>query len=274
MIKTLRSDWILLLALAVVLLLVFYPFLQMVIISLKTPGQFNYDPIRPTFPLNFSNWAGIVPMLVRPVLNSTFLAGTSITGTLIVASLSAYAFACLEFPGKEFLFFMIISMLMIPGLLTLVPRFVVVARMGMIGTYWSCIVPYVAGGQIFAIFVLRTFFASVSKQIAEAARVDGASDLGIYWRIVLPLSKPILATLAVMQLLSIWNDFIWPLVTVGASDRLRTLTVQLYYLNTQFSQNWGLIMSGYVVASIPLLVVFSLASRTFIRGLSSGAIKM
>jgi len=274
LIKTIRSDWLLFLFLLVILILVFYPLAQMVIISLKTPGQFYFDPIRVTPPLHFENWLSILPMVGRPIANSAFLAGTSIVGTLFVASLSAYAFACLDFPAKEGLFYMIISLLMIPGLLTLVPRFVVIARSGLIGTYFSCILPYIAGGQIFSIFVLRTFFSGVSRQIAEAARVDGASDFGIYWRIVLPLSKPILATLAVMQLLSIWNDFIWPLVTVGAKDHLRTLTVQLFYLNTQFSQDWGLIMSGYVIGSIPLILMFSLASKVFIRGLSSGAIKM
>lgn len=274
MTKVIKSDGLLLLFLIVILLLVLYPLLQMVIISLKTPGQFYFDPIRPTLPFHFENWTTVLSMLVRPIANSAFLAVTSIAGTLFVASLSAYAFACLDLPGKEVLYFLVISMLMIPGLLTLVPRFVVVARLGLVGNYLSCILPYIAGGQIFAIFVLRTFFAGVSQRLAEAAQIDGAASFGIYWLIVLPLSKPILATLAVMQLLSIWNDFIWPLVTVGAHDNLRTLTVQLYYLNTQFSQEWGLILSGYVVGSIPLLIVFALASRTFIRGLSSGAIKM
>ncbi len=274
MAKIWKSDALLFLFLLLILTLVFIPIAEMIIISLKTRAQFNYDPVLPTLPLHFSNWVVILPMLLRPVLNSTFLAGTSIVGTLLIASLSAYAFANLELPGKEVLYFLVISMLMVPGLLSLVPRFVIVARLGLVGTYWSCILPYIAGRQVFAIFVLRSFFAGVSKQIAEAARVDGADDFRIYWSIVLPLSKPILATLAVMQLLGIWNDFIWPLVTMGANDKLRTLTVQLYYLNTQYSQNWGLIMSGYVVASIPLLVVFAFASRTFIRGLSSGAVKM
>jgi ABC-type glycerol-3-phosphate transport system permease component len=269
-----RNDWFLYLFLAFILLLIFYPLLQMIVISFKSQGQYTVDPIGVTFPLRFTNYTDIAVVLFRPIFNTSLIAVVSIAGTLTVASLSAYVFARYSFPGSTFLFFVVISLLMIPGLLTLVPAFVVVARLGLLNTYWAAILPYVAGGQVFAIFVLRTFFASLPQELVEAALVDGAGRWHVFWRIVVPLSRPILATLAVLELINVWNDYIWPLITLSGARGLRTLTVHLYFMNNEYSHEWGLIMAGYTIASIPLLLVFSMASQTFVRGLTSGAIKM
>lgn len=269
-----RNDWLLYIVLGTILVLVFYPLLEMIVISLKSQGQYTVNPIGLTFPLHVDNYSAVLPNLLRPIFNSTIIAVASILGTLTAASLSAFAFARFRFPGSTLLFFLIISMLMIPGLLTLVPSFVIVARLGLVNTYWAAIIPYIAWGQIFAVFVLRTFFASLPQELVEAARVDGASNFQIYRNVVLPLSQSILATLAVLQLIDIWNDYIWPLVTLSGNPGLRTLTVHLYFMNDEYSHQWGLIMAGYTLASVPLLLVFAFASRTFVRGLSSGAIKI
>lgn len=269
-----RNDWLIYLFLGALLVLIFYPLLEMLVISFKSEGQYTVNPIGLTFPLHVDNYVGVLPNLLQPIFNSTIIAMASIVGTLAVASLSAFAFARFRFPGSTFLFFLIISMLMIPGLLTLVPSFVVVAHLGLLNTYWAAILPYIAWGQVFAVFVLRTFFASLPQELVEAARVDGASNYQIYWRIILPLSQSILSTLAVLQLIDVWNDYIWPLVTLSGAPGLRTLTVHLYFMNNEYSHQWGLIMAGYTIASLPLLLVFAVASKTFVRGLSSGAIKI
>lgn len=144
---------------------------------------------------------------------------------------------------------------------------------GMLRRRWALIIPYVASGQIFGIFVLRTFFVSIPQDLVDSGRVDGAGDFGIFWHIVLPLSKPILGTLAILQMLNIKNDFIWPLVTV-TKPALRTLTLQLRLMEGELGTEWGLIMAGYTLACVPILVVFALATRPFIQGMTSGAIKV
>jgi ABC-type glycerol-3-phosphate transport system permease component len=195
-------------------------------------------------------------------------------GVLIIASVTAFVFARYNFPGKEFLFFAILALLMIPGILTLVPAFLLVKGFGLLNTYWALILPYVAGGQIFAIFVLRSFIASLPEELFESARLDGASMWHLYSKITLPLSKPILVTIAIMNILSTWNDYIWPLVTIPDGNKW-TVSVGIVSFGSQYAglQNWGPMFAGYVIASIPLIILFMFTMRYFIAGLTSGAIK-
>jgi raffinose/stachyose/melibiose transport system permease protein len=148
----------------------------------------------------------------------------------------------------------------------------VTSQLHLLGNYLGLIVPYWSAGAIFAIFVLRTFFASVPGELIEAARMDGASYWTIFWRIMLPLSRPILATLAIIQLIRLWNDFIWPFLVISKKSQY-TLALILKTFSSDFGTQWGLIMACYVMASLPLLLVFALASKQFIKGLTSGAIK-
>jgi ABC-type glycerol-3-phosphate transport system permease component len=163
---------------------------------------------------------------------------------------------------------------MIPGVLTLIPTFLLVKNMGLLNTYWVLILPYIAGGQAFAIFVLRSFIASQPEEIFESARIDGAGEFRIYATITLPMAKPILGTLAILSLLSSWNDYIWPSVTLR-TPQLWTISLQLVSFSSQWAslQQYGPMFAGYVIASIPLLILFIFTMRLFIEGLASGAIK-
>jgi ABC-type glycerol-3-phosphate transport system permease component len=252
--------------------LTFLPFFLMITISFKTRAQFAVQPIWPTFPLHFSNYRFAWDQVIRPVINTTIVCVASIGGTLLIASLAAYAFARFRFPGSRVLFLAVVSMLMVPDVLLLVPRYVVTSQLHLLGSYLGLIVPYWSAGAIFAIFVLRTFFASVPGELIEAARMDGASYWTIFWRIMLPLSRPILATLAIIQLIRLWNDFIWPFLVISKKSQY-TLALILKTFSSDFGTQWGLIMACYVMASLPLLLVFALASKQFIKGLTSGAIK-
>jgi multiple sugar transport system permease protein/raffinose/stachyose/melibiose transport system permease protein len=158
--------------------------------------------------------------------------------------------------------------------LTLIPLFLLVKDMGLLNTYWVLILPYIAGGQAFAIFVLRSFIASQPEEIFESARIDGANEFTIYSRIALPMAKPILGTLAILSLLSTWNDYIWPSVTLR-NPELWTISLQLVSFSSQWAslQQYGQMFAGYVVASIPLFLLFIFTMRLFIEGLASGAIK-
>lgn len=258
--------------LIVVAFLTFLPFFLMVTISFKTRAQFAVQPIWPTFPLHFSNYKFAWEQVLRPVINSTIVCVASIGGTLLVASLAAYAFARFRFPGSRVLFLGVISLLMVPDVLLLVPRYVVTSQLHLLGNYLGLIIPYISFGSIFAIFVLRTFFASVPGELIEAARMDGASHWTIFWRIMIPLSRPILSTLAIIQLIRVWNDFIWPFVVISKKSQY-TLALILKTFSSDFGTQWGLIMACYVMASLPLLIVFALASKQFIKGLTSGAVK-
>jgi ABC-type glycerol-3-phosphate transport system permease component len=258
--------------LIVIAFLTFLPFFLMITISFKTRAQFAVQPIWPTFPLHFSNYRFAWEQVIRPVINTTIVCLASIGGTLLIASLAAYAFARFRFPGSRVLFLAVISMLMVPDVLLLVPRYVVTSQLHLLGNYLGLIIPYTSFGSIFAIFVLRTFFASVPGELIEAARMDGASYWTIFWRIMLPLSRPILATLAIIQLIRLWNDFIWPFLVISKKSQY-TLALILKTFSSDFGTQWGLIMACYVMASLPLLLVFALASKQFIKGLTSGAIK-
>ncbi|MHB8647651.1 MAG: carbohydrate ABC transporter permease [Thermomicrobiales bacterium] len=258
--------------LAIIAFLTFLPFFLMITISFKTRAQFAVQPIWPTLPLHFENYRFAWEQVFRPVINTVIVCVASIGTTLLVASLAAYAFARFRFPGSRVLFLGVISLLMVPDVLLLVPRYVVTSQLHLLGNYLGLIIPYVSAGSIFAIFVLRTFFASVPGELIEAARMDGASHFTIFWRIMVPLSRPILATLAIIQLIRLWNDFIWPFVVISKKSQY-TLALILKTFSGDFGTQWGLIMSCYVMASLPLLLVFALASKQFIKGLTSGAIK-
>jgi len=149
------------------------------------------------------------------MLNSVLLVLTNVIGTLTLASISAYVFARFRFPGRELLFWFILAILFIPGILTFATRYMLVAQMGLLDTYWVMIIPLIAGGQVFDIFVLRGFFAGIPEEILEAARIDGAGRMIVFLKILLPMSRPILATLAVMRTINVWNEWLWPMITVS-----------------------------------------------------------
>lgn len=205
--------------------------------------------------------------------NSALYALVAVVLTLVAASLSAYAFARMRFIGKEMLFYLILGLLMIPGVLTLVPSFVLMLEFKLLNTRWALWLPYAAGGQAFAIFVLRTFFAGLPEELFESARIDGASEFTVLRRITLPLSKPILGTLALLQIYGIWNDLVWPL-TVITKPELKTVMVGLLGFTSQFNTDYGPLYAGYVIASLPLILLFALTSGLFVQGLTSGAIKI
>jgi len=253
--------------------LTFLPFILMISISFKTRAQFSVQPIWPTLPLHFDNYVFAWEQIFRPFLNTALICTASIAGTLMIASLAAYSFSRFVFPGSRILFLGVLSLLMVPEVLLLVPRYVITGQLHLLENYLGLIFPYISAGSIFAIFVMRTFFAAVPGELIEAARIDGASHFTIFWRVMIPLSKPILSTLAIIQLIRLWNDFIWPFVVLSKKDNY-TLALILKTFSGDLGSQYGLIMACYTMASLPLLIVFALASKQFIKGLTSGAIKL
>ncbi|MGQ9631197.1 MAG: carbohydrate ABC transporter permease [bacterium] len=274
-IKEMKNDLPIHIALGAIAALSFYPFAFMLISSLKTNEQFYHNffglPLPPNFVNYLDAWEGVVLYL----LNSFTVTGSSVLGVLAIASISAFVFARFDFPGREFIFYCILSLLMIPSILTLIPSYLVVRDLGLLDTRWALILPYIAGGQVFAIFILRSFFSSIPEELMEAARIDGASEFQAFLRIVIPLSKPILITVAIMDILASWNDYIWPLVTIS-NGKLWTITLGLVAFRDRYVgwAAWGPLFAGYVIASLPLIILFFFTMKYYIAGLTSGALKM
>ncbi len=256
--------------------LVLYPFAMLVVLSLKDNAQFFHEPWLPTWPLHPGNYSASARLLIRYILNSIFVSGASCAGVLLLSSFSAFTFARFQFFGRRFLFLAIIVLMMVPGILGLVPTFMVVKNLGLLNTRWALILPYIAGGQVVGIFLLRSFFSAMPDDLFDAAKIDGAGDFRMYASVALPLCKPMLATIAIMNVQATWNDLIWPLVCLS-DDKLKTVSIGLLSFQSQVAMatttRWGPLFAGYVVASIPLLLLFLVASRAFVQGLTSGALK-
>jgi len=263
-------------AMLLILALVLYPFFMLITLSFKNNPQFMHERWTLSFPLHLNNYVAAMEALIGYVVNSFIVTGLTCVGVVSLAAFSAYVFARFEFPGRQFLFYAIISLMMIPGILGLVPLFMIVKRLGLLDTYWALVLPYIAGGQVMGIFLLRTFFAAIPGDLFDASRIDGAGDFRTFVSVAVPLCKPMLATVAIITVLSSWNDLIWPLVVIQ-DNRLKTITIGLLRFQSQFvSQSvtqWGPLFAGYVVAFIPLLVLFLATSKTFVEGLTSGALK-
>jgi multiple sugar transport system permease protein len=216
------------------------------------------------------NWQNLFTrqdlMLPRWVFNSLYTAALHTMLVLFVASLAAYAFARLRFPGKNILFFLLLLTLMIPGQVMLIPNYLVMRDLKLLGTPGALILPGVA--NVFAVFLLRQFFSSIPRELEEAARLDGASHFGIYWRIILPLSTSALVALAIYVFTAHWNDLLWPLVATTNLEQ-RTLPVGLSILNSSYGpQERGLVLAAAVFTMMPVLILFLMFQRRIMQGVA------
>jgi ABC-type glycerol-3-phosphate transport system permease component len=261
------------LLLLVLLVLTLYPFFFMLMTAFKDNGQFTFEFWWFALPLHWDYLTGAAVEMAHYIGNSVEVAAATIVGVLATSTLAAYAFARFTFWGRQFWYYAFITMMMVPGILTLVPSFVLVKNLGLLNSLWGLILPYIAGGEILGIFILRAFFAGLPNELFEAARIDGASHLQAFARLALPLTKPVLGTIAIVNLISVWNDYVWPLLVIS-DDSLRTLALGLTSYTTKHGTAWGPLMSGYTVGTLPLLVVFLASVRYFMAGLTAGALKL
>ena len=192
-------------------------------------------------------------------------------GNLVFCSMLGYAFAKIDFWGRTWLFRLVLATLMIPGMVTLVPLFVLVSNLGMVNTYFGLILPFLAGP--FGVFLMRQFMQGIPDELIDAARVDGAGEFRIFARVVMPLCKPALATLAILTFLGSWNNFLWPLV-VSSTEDMYTLPVALaLYSVGQNSTQYGLLLAGAMVVVVPILIVFFALQKHFVQGLATTGLK-
>ena len=261
---------VLVLALAATLM----PFLWMLLGSFKTQGELLRDPNgwlpeSPTL-VNFTTWLDDLH-IGRYFLNSALVAVFTVLGNLLFCSMMGYALAKLDFPGKRLLFSLVMTMLMVPGAVTFVPLFVMVAKLGMIDTYPALILPFVASP--FGVFLMRQFILDLPDELLEAARIDGAGQARTFIRIVLPLCGPPLATLAIMTFLGSWNSFLWPLVASQTQDKYTLPVALALYSQGQDSTQYGLLLAGSVLVITPMVALFIALQRYFVQGIASAGIK-
>lgn len=252
--------------------LTFFPFVFMIQTSFKSVFQFYHNFWLPTLPLMWSNYVTAWQVILPYLINSFWYSGISVLAIVAFSSLAAFAFARYRFPGDTFFFYAAISLLMIPAVFQLVPLFMQVKQLGILNTPWAVILVWIARGQPFDILVFRTFFANQPQEIFDAAQVDGASAFQSYLLIGMPMAKPVVVIILIIELLSTWNDFIWPLIAI-ADDAMRPISVGLRYFQGAYSTQYGAMMAGYVIATIPLLILFLLGMRQFVQGLATGAVK-
>jgi ABC-type glycerol-3-phosphate transport system permease component len=260
------------LAIWIVLALAFLPLYLMLIVSVKSNTQFYEAPATVTAPYHWENWTAAWESVTPTVANSLFIATTSTVATLIFALGAAYFFARLRMPMSGLLWNAILVLMMMPAIANLVPLFRLLKDMNLLNTISALIIVGASAGQVFAIFVLRSFVADIPQDLFEAAEIDGASHLQQVRMIVVPLSAPIVGTIAVMQFIASWNDFVLPLIIIRDHARLPVM-VQLLRMAGEYIKLWGPLMAGYTIASIPIIILFVFSMKLFVRGLTEGAIK-
>lgn len=248
------------------------PFLWMFTTSLQSRAEtYSNSSIFPTS-WHWENYA--VAWEAAPFgqyyLNSLIMAAGIVTGHLVLDALAAYAFARLRFPFKSALFVILLAALIIPTFVTIIPAYSLVASFGWIDSYTGLIVPRLA--DVFGIILLRQYFASIPGELEDAARIDGCSRIGTFFRIMVPLSMPAFATLAIFSFLFAWNDFLWPLLVTN-SDELRTIQIGLSAFQGRYGTSWNYLMAGTLTATVPSIIVFMVFQRALVRGIAASGLK-
>ncbi|QQE77998.1 carbohydrate ABC transporter permease [Alicyclobacillus sp. SO9] len=242
--------------------------------SLKSTSQVFSDPLGwIPHPFEWSNYVHVwtVEPFGRYIFNTFFVSIVTALGQMLFGALGAYAFARMKFVGKNVIFGMYLSTMMVPPVVTMIPLFILMKHLGWINTYYALIAPTVLGTPL-GIFLLRQFFLTIPIELEEAARIDGASVMRIFWRIILPMTKPALTTLGLISFVMTWNNFIWPVIVIN-SDRYKVLTLAVAGFQTQYGSEWNYLMVVVLLTTIPLLIIFILFQRYIINGIQLSASK-
>ncbi len=259
--------------LVVFTLLYMMPLFSAVVASLRTQDDISLNgfwsiPEEITFQNYPDAWTR--GRVNKYLLNSFIITIPALTATIFLSSLSAFALARYRFPGNRLIYFMYVAGTMLPFQILLLPVFILTNKLGFYNTYWAVIMIHIAFQLGFCTFVLRNFMRTLSGEIMDAARIDGASEFGIYWRIALPLSLPGIAAVATLEFTWIFNDYIWALILIQ-DDALKPVTAGLAGLQGQFSTNWPLVVAAALMAAVPTLIIFIALQRYFIGGLMLGS---
>jgi ABC-type glycerol-3-phosphate transport system permease component len=271
-------TWVVRLATYVVLLVftfaVGFPLVAMVFDSFKTQYQIYADPWGFPPSIIWDNWdyAWNAAQIPRFIGNSAIVAAGTVSLTLLLASMAAYGFSAFRFRGGRALFYMFVLLLIVPVPVGIIPLYVIVVRLHLIDTYLALILPYTAGSLPLSIFLLRQFFQSVPQELTDAARIDGCTHWTAFWRIIIPISKPGLATVTILTFIGSWNEFFLALIFIR-NPNLMTLPLGLQTFFYQYRVEWNYLFAALSMAVIPIVAVYLAMQRQFISGLTAGAVR-
>ncbi|WP_068620304.1 carbohydrate ABC transporter permease [Paenibacillus tuaregi] len=254
-------------------IIILFPFIWSVCTSLKNVNEvFTYPPRFFGAELKFSNYTNMTDRfpIIQYFLNTLKITVIVVVSQLITSSMAGYVFARLRFHFREGLFGLYLATLMVPAQVTMIPTFLLMKYYGLLDTHWSLILPGLVSA--FGTFLLRQFFSTIPEALEEAAKIDGCTPFGIYWRIFVPLSKPALATLGIFIMLGTWNDFVNPLVFINSMNKM-TLTLGLANMQGLYSTDWPALMAATVITILPILIVFLSAQDIFVRGVTLSGLK-
>ncbi|GAA5004763.1 carbohydrate ABC transporter permease [Actinopolymorpha pittospori] len=260
--------------LAVFTLAVVYPLLAVFFNSFKTQADFFTNPwwLPEHLVLGNYTYAWTQARIPRFMLNSLVVAVLTTGLTLVLASLAGYAFARFRFRWRNGLFLLFAILLIVPAPISIIPLYVIVAELHLIDTYWALVLPYAAGAMPLSIYLLRAFFATIPSELTDAARIDGCSDLSAFLRVVLPISRPGIATVGILAFVHAWNEFFLALIFIHNQD-LMTLPLGLQTFFYQYHVEWPYYFAGLSTAIVPIIIVYVALQRQFIRGMTAGAVR-
>ncbi|GAA3640075.1 carbohydrate ABC transporter permease [Microbacterium awajiense] len=256
-------------ALCVLVLLSLLPYLFMVTASFKDNVQFADNQWAIMFPLHWENYATAWEQIQPYMLASIIVAAASILGIVLLSTVAGFVLARYTFPGRTFFFVMIAALMMVPSISSLIPLFLLMRDLNLLNTYIVLVIPHVAGGAVLGTILMKTFIEGIPQSLFDAARIDGANGPRLFRSIMLPLSMPVIGTVGLITINGVWNDFFWPLLTI-TDNELRTVSVGLLFFQGQNATLYGPMFAGYLIASLPLLLLFVFLSKYFLAGVQGG----
>lgn len=267
--RTRRSDALISVVLTVIAAAGLFPYLFMLLTSFKSNEQFYANYWLPAFPLQLDNYARAWEQIQPYMFISVVVAVLAIAGTVAIGSISAMVLARFRFFGRKVIIALVGILLLVPSIASIIPLFVLMRDLGLLNSVLGLVIPMTVAGVIFAIVLMTNYIAGIPNEIFEAAVIDGAGGVRMYASIVLPLARPVLGTVMLVTIINVWNDYFWPAL-ITTDNALRTIPVGLQFFKGQNVTEWGPQFAGYVLASLPLLLLFTFLSKQFLAGLQGG----
>ena len=246
-----------------------FPYLYMLETAVKSNSQFNRNEAIPTWPFHFGNfaiaWREVAPYL----LSSVIVAACVMFGCILLGSVSGFVLARYRFPGRSLFFGLIALLLLVPNMASLIPLFVLMRDLGLLNSYPDLIIPQLTIQTVVSVVLMKTYIEHLPEELFDAAQIDGASPARTYWSITLPLARPIIGTVALFSVISVWSDYFWPELTI-VTNSLRTVPVGVQFFQGELTTSYGPLFAGYLIASLPLLILFAALARNFLAGIEGG----
>ena len=271
--REIRFQTIIEIIMVLIMFFAFVPIFVMVIMSFKSNWEIYNNFFALPRHIEWDNYRNAFSKLYGSMVNTLAVNAFAVVLTLILSAMGGFVFATMDFPGKGFLYYVLLVLMMIPGVLSLAANYNLIISYGLLNTRWALIFPWISGGQILGIILCRNSIEALPKDLFEAAKIEGCGQMDLLARIAVPLAKPILSTIAVMKMVDYYNDFIWPMLVIESNSKQVITVAVRVFTSAAGTTNIGAMFAGYIIATIPLLVLFLFTSRLYMEGMTAGAVK-